>query len=88
MSSGLGEVGEGSRAQSKLKFPIEKDNILRAGRAREVGPWIAPQSIDRPRAAPALQSSIAPSDAAWCACALRAPCDLLDLEARSAGGIR
>ena len=27
MSSGLGPVGEGSRAQSKLKFPIEKDNI-------------------------------------------------------------
>ena len=31
MSSGvcssLGEVGEGSRAQSKLKFPIEKDNM-------------------------------------------------------------
>jgi hypothetical protein len=31
MSSGLGEVGEGSRAQSKLKFPIEKDNICELG---------------------------------------------------------
>ena len=31
MSSGLGEVGGGSRAQSKLKFPIEKDNICELG---------------------------------------------------------
>ena len=31
MSSGLGKVGEGSHAQSMLKFPIEKDNICELG---------------------------------------------------------
>ena len=46
----LVKLERGARAQSKLKFPIEKDNIRELRRAREVGPWIGPQySIGLPR---------------------------------------
>ena len=83
MSSGLGEVGEGSCAQSKLKIPIEKDNICELG---ELAKSAHGSALNGP-AAPALQSSIAPSDAAWCACG-RHVHDLLDLDAIGTGSIR
>ena len=59
MSSGLGDVGEGSRAQSKFKFQIEKDTTCELG---ELAKSAHGSALNRP-AAPALQPSIAPSDA-------------------------
>jgi hypothetical protein len=69
----LVKLERGAVRSPSLKFTIEKDNICELG---ELAKSAHGSTLNRP-AAPALQPSIAPSDAAWCDCGRS---DLLDLE--------
>jgi hypothetical protein len=81
MSPGLGEVGEGSPCAVKAEIPDRKGQYSRAAASSRSRPMDRPSILNRP-AAPALQPSIALSDAAWCACGRS---DLLDLDAIGRG---